>query len=162
MDGVPSYDLTKLAKCLVIILFGIANIIWMDAPNNRLIGRLRRIILLTVAAESHPIRLTVKMLVITKAQIIHPSWMMFQVFQTKVLPKVSNHLSIAVLEFDARAASEMLQEHGGQTQLSSLHTLSRIFGQAITCDDAPQWKSAMSAEYQSPMKHNTWNLVPRT
>jgi hypothetical protein len=54
VDGVPSYDLTKLAKCLVIILFGIANIIWMDAPNNRLIGRLRRILLVAVAAESHP------------------------------------------------------------------------------------------------------------
>jgi hypothetical protein len=40
-------------------------------------------------------------------------------------------------------------------------TKPETFRQAITCDDAPQWKSAMSAEYQSLMKHNTWNLVPR-
>jgi hypothetical protein len=37
----------------------------------------------------------------------------------------------------------------------------KIFRQAITCDDAAHWKSAMSAEYQSLMKNNTWNLVPR-
>jgi hypothetical protein len=43
----------KFAKCLVIIQFGIAIIIWMDAPNIRLIGRLPRILLPTVAAESH-------------------------------------------------------------------------------------------------------------
>jgi hypothetical protein len=37
----------------------------------------------------------------------------------------------------------------------------KTFRQATTCDDAPQWKSAMSAEFQSLMKHDTWNLVPR-
>jgi hypothetical protein len=36
----------------------------------------------------------------------------------------------------------------------------KTFRQPITCDDAPQSKSAMSTEYQSLMKHNTWNLVP--
>jgi Reverse transcriptase (RNA-dependent DNA polymerase) len=41
------------------------------------------------------------------------------------------------------------------------HTEMKTFRQAITGDDAPHWKSAMSAEYQSLMKHNTWNLVPR-
>jgi hypothetical protein len=51
-DGVPSYDVATLAKCLVIILFGIAIIIWMVSPNNRLIGSLKKILLLTVAAES--------------------------------------------------------------------------------------------------------------
>jgi hypothetical protein len=37
----------------------------------------------------------------------------------------------------------------------------KTFYQANTCDDAPQWKSAMSAVYESLMKHNTWNIVPR-
>jgi hypothetical protein len=31
----------------------------------------------------------------------------------------------------------------------------KTFHQALTCDDAPQWKSAMSSEYESLMKHNT-------
>jgi hypothetical protein len=41
------------------------------------------------------------------------------------------------------------------------YTEPKMFRQAITGEDAPQWKSAMSAEYQSLMKHNNWNLVPR-
>jgi hypothetical protein len=54
VDGVFELRHNKFAKCLVIIQFGIAIIIWMDARNNRLIGRLPRILLPTVAAESHP------------------------------------------------------------------------------------------------------------
>jgi hypothetical protein len=37
----------------------------------------------------------------------------------------------------------------------------KTFPQAIKGDDAPHWKSAMSAEFQSLVKNNTWNLVPR-
>jgi hypothetical protein len=47
------------------------------------------------------------------------------------------------------------------TAFIATYTEPTTFRQAITRDDAPQWKSAMSAEYQSLMKHNTWNLVPR-
>jgi Reverse transcriptase (RNA-dependent DNA polymerase) len=49
---------------------------------------------------------------------------------------------------------------GGQASRSKF-SIPKTFRQAITGDDAPHWKSAMSAEYQSLMKHNTWNLVPR-
>jgi hypothetical protein len=54
VDGVFELRHNKFPKCLVIIQFGISIIIWMDAPNNRLIGRLPRILLPTVAAEAYP------------------------------------------------------------------------------------------------------------
>jgi ABC-type branched-subunit amino acid transport system ATPase component len=66
-----------------------------------------------------------RMLTLSKALMMHPSCIMFQVFQTNMLPKVSNRLSTRVLEFGARAASEMLLVHGGHKQLSSRHALSR-------------------------------------
>jgi Reverse transcriptase (RNA-dependent DNA polymerase) len=47
------------------------------------------------------------------------------------------------------------------TAFIAAHTEPKTFRQAITGDDALHWKSAMSAKYQSLMKHNTWNLVPR-
>jgi Reverse transcriptase (RNA-dependent DNA polymerase)/Integrase core domain/GAG-pre-integrase domain len=47
------------------------------------------------------------------------------------------------------------------TAFIATYTEPKTFRQAITGEDAPYWKSAMSAEYQSLMKHNTWNLVPR-
>jgi hypothetical protein len=57
---------------------------------------------------------------------------------------------------DISIFSKTFEEH--LTHLDEV--LGRLY-RAITCDDAPQWKSAMFAEYQSLMKHNTWNLVPR-
>jgi Reverse transcriptase (RNA-dependent DNA polymerase)/gag-polypeptide of LTR copia-type/Integrase core domain/GAG-pre-integrase domain len=47
------------------------------------------------------------------------------------------------------------------TAFIATNTEPKTFRQAITGDDAAHWKSAMSAEYHSLMKHNTWNLVPR-
>jgi hypothetical protein len=46
--------LNKVGKCHIILLFGIATNIWMDAPNNPLIGRLRRILLLPIVPGSYP------------------------------------------------------------------------------------------------------------
>jgi hypothetical protein len=90
-----------------------------------------------------------------------------------MLPKISNHLSIVVLEFDARAVSEMLPDHGGHTLLSSRHALSRkrsVKQSLVTmlhignlqCPQSSDWYSADIADFQceSLMKHNTWNLVP--
>ena len=33
--------------------------------------------------------------------------------------------------------------------------------EALTCPNAAEWKAAMSREYESLMKNNTWTLVPR-
>jgi len=35
------------------------------------------------------------------------------------------------------------------------------YREAMSGDDAPQWELAMQREYNSIMKNNTWNLVPR-
>jgi hypothetical protein len=47
------------------------------------------------------------------------------------------------------------------TAFVATYTEPKTFCQAITGDDAPHWKSAMSAGYQSLMKHTTRNIVPR-
>jgi hypothetical protein len=57
--------------------------------------------------------------------IMMKSWMMLQGLLAKMLPKVWNHWSIIIQEFDAPPESEMPLDNGGQIHLSSLRALSR-------------------------------------
>jgi Integrase core domain len=73
----------------------------------------------------HTKGLTLKIMTLLKTLLMHQRRIMFRLFQKNMLPKIWSHLSIVILEFDARAASEMPLDHGGHTQLSSRHALSR-------------------------------------